>query len=283
MRAALETGRLSYADLPGWQDDDLGAALEAFRPNSSRTHGDARRFFETRYRPGVPLDGHFTGYFEPELHGSLHACPDFPVPLHRMQDGQPYPERAGIDAFLAGQEIVWLRDEVDRFFLQVQGSGRVRLAQGGTMRVGYAGTNGHPYRSIGKLLVERGVFADDMTADALGDWLRFDPARGRAMMNENPSYVMFRKIALPEDSGPMGTLCAVAPGRSLAVDPAHLPLGTPVWIEVEGFARLCIAQDTGSAIKGPGRADLFFGTGEAAGLAAGRLNHRGRFVPLVPR
>lgn len=283
MRAAPETGRLSFADLPGWQSDDIGAALAAFRLNPSQTDGDARSFFETRFRPGVPLDGDFTGYYEPELHGSLHPGPDFPVPLHRLVDGQPYPERARIDAFLAGHEIAWLRDEVDRFLLQVQGSGRLRLAQGGTMRVGYAGTNGHPYRSVGKLLVERGVFADDITADALKDWLRIDSARGRAVMNENPSYVMFRKVDLPEDSGPMGTLCPVTPGRSLAVDAAHLPLGTPVWIEVGGFARLCIAQDTGAAIKGPGRADLFFGTGEAAGLAAGRLNHLGRFVPLVPR
>ena len=281
--AAPETGRLSFADLAGWGEDDLGAALEAFRLNPAGTEGDARAFFETRFCPGIPLDGHFTGYFEPEIPASLERSPDFPVPIHTMPEGAVAAPRSEIEPLLAGHEIAWLRDEVDRFFLQVQGSGRLRLPGGGAMRVGYAGTNGHDYRSIGKLLVERGVFGSDITAEALKDWLHADPDRGRTVMQENPSYVMFRPLDLPEESGPMGTLCPVTPGRSLAIDPAHLPLGTPVWIEVDGMARLCIAQDTGSAITGPGRADLFFGTGDAAGRAAGRLNHRGRFIPLVPR
>lgn len=283
LRAAPETGRLSFSDLPGWQDDDLDEALAAFRGNPAKADDDARRFFETRFRPGRPLAGHFTGYFEPELDACLSPSSGFPVPLHALpSDGVSF-ACADIDAALVGHEIAWLRDEVDRFFLQVQGSGRLRLAEGGALRVGYAGTNGHPYRSIGRLLVERGVFGADITAQALQDWLRADPDRGRALMQENPSYVMFRILDLPEGSGPQGTLCPVTPGRSLAVDVACLPLGTPVWIEVDGIARLCIAQDTGAAIVGPGRADLFFGTGEAAGRAAGRLNHPGRFIPLVPR
>lgn len=287
LQAAPETGRLCFADLPGWEDDDLEAALAAFRTNPAEARGEppgeARAFFESRFRPAAPLAGHFTGYFEPELDASPHRAPDFPVPLHALPDGGIRLARADIDAALDGCEIAWLRDEVDRFVLQVQGSGRLAMSNGGTRRVGYAGTNGHPYRSIGRLLVERGVFGPDITAGALQDWLRADLGRGRALMRENPSYVMFRVLDLPEGSGPPGTLCPVTPGRSLAVDPAHLPLGTPVWIEVDGFARLCVAQDTGAAIVGPGRADLFFGTGDAAGRAAGRLNHHGRLVPLLPR
>lgn len=283
LETAPEMGRLSFADLAGWEHDDLEMALSAFRLNPVGARGGAQAYFEAHFQPGRPLAGHFTGYFELELDASLHRSPGFPVPLHALPDVSRLPARADIDPALAGHEIAWLRDEVDRFFLQVQGSGRLHLVQGGALRVGYAGTNGHPYRSIGRLLVERGVFGSDITADALRNWLRADPERGRALMRENPSYVMFRVLDLPDDSGPAGTLCPVTPGRSLAVDPAHLPLGTPVWIEVDGLARLCIAQDTGSAIVGPGRADLFFGTGEAAGRAAGRLNHSGRFIPLVAR
>ena len=287
--AAPETGRLSFSGLVGWAEDDLSAALAAFRLNpgdplceAAKDAADARAFFETHFRPATGIAGHFTGYFEPELEGSLVLSGDFPVPLHRLPPNGCTLPRDRIDEACATEAFVWLRDEVDRFFLQVQGSGRIRLPDGQTLRVGFAGRNGHPYRSIGKLLIERGVFGDDITADALRDWLREDPERGRAVMNENPSYVFFA----PRDgeAGPIGTLgCPVTPGRTLAVDPAHCPLGTPVWIEVDGRACLCVAQDTGSAIKGPGRADLFCGTGAEAGRVAGRLNHAGRFTPLVRR
>ncbi|WGH80284.1 MltA domain-containing protein [Jannaschia ovalis] len=276
--------------MTGWDADDLDAALAAFRlcsdgplVQAAKHASDARRFFESRFRPGAELAGHFTGYYEPEIPASLTRSDAFPVPIHAMPPGGVSATRAEISPFLAGQEIAWLRDEVDRFFLQVQGSGRLRLPGGATMRVGHAGKNGQPYVSIGKLSVERGVFGPGITADALKDWLRADPDRGHAVMNENPSYVFFEILDLPEGSGPRGTLCPVTSLRSLAVDPTHTPLGTPVWIEVAGHARLCIAQDTGSAIKGAGRADLFFGSGDTAGRAAGALNHPGRFVPLVPR
>ncbi|WP_281826236.1 MltA domain-containing protein [Jannaschia rubra] len=288
--AAPETGRLSFSCLPGWEADDLDAALAAFRlkpdgplSRAAQAATDARTFFETHFRPSTPVPGHFTGYYEPEIDGSLKPTDTFPVPIHALPSGGIDAPRAKIEPRLAGHEIVWLRDEVDRFFLQVQGSGRIRLVDGGTLRVGYAGGNGHPYRSIGALLVERGIFGPDITAQALKDWLRADPARGRAVMAENPSYVMFAPVDLPPGSGPRGTLCPVTAHRSIAVDPDHTPLGAPVWVEVDGIARLCIAQDTGSAIRGPGRADLFFGTGDAAGRAAGRLNHPGRFTALEPR
>lgn len=281
-QAAPETGRLSFSDLPGWDTDDLDAALDAMRQGDpSVPEGGGRAWFEARFQPGPPQHGHFTGYYEPELPASRVPTPEFPCPIHALPNPLVTVPRAQIDAALRGQEIAWLRDPVDRFFLQVQGSGRLRLTDGSVMRVGYAGKNGQPYVSIGKLLVERGLFGPDITAQALKDWLRADPARGQAVMNENPSYVFFRDILA--EGGPMGTLCPVTALRSLAVDPDHTPLGTPVWVEVGGHARLCIAQDTGSAIKGAGRADLFFGTGDAAGQAAGALNASGRFIPLVAR
>lgn len=283
-QAAPETGRLSFSDLAGWTEDDLDAALDALRlgdPGVPRAEG--RAWFEEHFQPGTAVAGHFTGYFEPELDASLTRTDTFTCPIHRLPQGGASLPRDRIEAVLAGHEIAWLRDTVDRFFLQVQGSGRLRLTDGGVMRVGYAGKNGLPYVSIGKRLVERGIFGRDITAEDLKRWLRADPARGEALMNENPSYVMFREIGAPVESGPMGTLCPVTTLRSLAVDPEHTPLGTPVWIEVAGHARLCIAQDTGSAIKGLGRADLFHGTGDTAGLAAGALNTVGRFIPLVRR
>ena len=283
--AAPETGRLSFSDLPGWASDDHGAALAAFRlnPGAEALHGDPRAWFERVFRPGPAITGHFTGYYEPEIDAALSRNDAFPVPLHALPAGGFIGPRAVADTALAGHELAWVADEVARFFLQVQGSGRLRLIGGGTLRVGFAGKNGHPYRSIGKILVERGALPADLTADDLKAWLRADHVRGHAAMAENPSYVMFRPLDLDPDLGPMGTHCPVTPLRSIAVDPDMTPLGTPVWIETAGRAHLVIAQDTGSAITGAGRADLFFGTGAAAGSAAGALNHPGRFVPLVRR
>ena len=229
------------------------------------------------------MEGHLTGYFEPELDAAPAPSADFPVPIHAMPPGGTDAPRARADAALAGHEIAWLRDAVDRFTLQVQGSGRLRLPGGAVVRVGYAGTNGHPYRSVGRQLVASGALAPGLTAERLAAWLRSDPARGRAAMDGNPSYVMFRIIDAPEGQGPPGKLCPVAAGRTVAVDPAYVPLGTPVWVEGPGWARLCIAQDTGAAIVGPGRIDLFCGTGAAAGREAGRLDHPCRVTPLVPR
>ncbi|CUH39402.1 Membrane-bound lytic murein transglycosylase A precursor [Jannaschia seosinensis] len=287
---AAPTGRPSHVWPEAWAADNLDAALTAFlnnfgkrRPDAAQGAADARAFFETHFRMGETIKGHFTGYFEPEIPASLTRSDTFCVPIHAMPQGGCSLPRAQIEPHLAGQEIAWLRDPVDRFFLQVQGSGRLRLAEGGILRVGHAGGNGQSYRSIGKLLIDRGIFGPDIDAARLADWLRADPERGRVVMNENPSYPFFAPSKLPEDTGPIGTLCVVTAGRSLAVDPMHVPLGTPIWIEVGQIARLVIAQDTGSAIVGPGRGDLFFGTGDAAGLAAGQLNHRGRFTPLVPR
>ncbi|MEM7710379.1 MAG: MltA domain-containing protein [Pseudomonadota bacterium] len=288
--AAL-AGRRSCSSLPGWAADDLAAALEAFRrmphgplADEAARSVDPSAFFDAVFRPADPISGHVTGYYEPEIPGALARSDAFPVPLHSEPSGGCTRPRAEIDTHLEGEEIVWLRDEVDRFFAQVQGSARIRLTDGSVLRVGYAATNGHPYVSIGKRLIESGVFGPDITAGRLAAWLRADSERGRAVMRENPSYVFFRRLETDPAFGPTTTLgCSATAGRTLAVDVGHIPLGTPVWVEVDGSARLCIAQDTGSAIRGAGRADLFFGTGESAGRAAGRLNHPGRLTPFLRR
>ena len=283
--------RLDWGDLTGWAEDDHAAGLAAWtRSGGAAPAGAGRDWVEARFVPWLLPAAHFTGYYEPELHGSPVRTDAFPVPIHAAPPMGIGASRAEIEAgdLLAGQEIAWLADEVDRFFLQVQGSGRVRFPDGTVLRVGHAAKNGHPYRSVGALLVERGVFAADrITAQGVMDWLRADPARGRAAMRENPSYVMFRALrgGAAEDGPPGAMGVPVTEGRSLAVDPAVVPLGALVWAEVDApdpIRRLCAAQDVGSAIVGVGRADLFCGTGDAAGRMAGALNHGGRMVVLEP-
>ena len=300
---------LDYADLDGWEADDHAAALEVF----VQTCGDiprtdwarlcafakdgpaARDFFETFFKPVLIEDGQpmlFTGYFEPELRGSAVETPTYRYPIYRLPDdgregvfsrreieeGRPF----------AGLEIAWLADPVDLFFLQVQGSGRIRLTNGQRIRVGYAGKNGRDYRSVGEALVERGIFAlHEVSADVIRDWVRANPEEGRALLWLNESYVFFREVnEVPADRGPLGAMNrSITPMRSIAVDPALTILGAPVWIEKEGqepLNRLMIAQDTGSAIKGAQRADIFFGTGAAAGRKAGTIKDGGRMVVLMP-
>jgi membrane-bound lytic murein transglycosylase A len=185
-------------------------------------------------------------------------------------------------------ELVWLRDSVDLFFLQVQGSGRIRFPDASMIRLGYAGKNGREYSSLGQTLIARGIFtAQNVSADAIRDWLRANPKEGREEMWTNESYVFFRELTdVPSEKGPLGAMGrSITAGRSIAVDPAFVELGAPVWIEKDGpnpIKRLMIAQDTGSAIKGAQRADVFFGTGEGAGHAASAVNDGGRMVTLLP-
>ncbi|MDB2407450.1 MltA domain-containing protein [Jannaschia sp.] len=288
MTARPDPPEASFAPFLGWEADDLDAALSAFRrmgdhplAAAAQAATTGRAFFETHFAPDRDIAARITGYYEPELPASLDRSPDYPVPLHALPDGGCTLRRGEIDTRLNGVVLAWLRDDVDRFFLQVQGSGRLIFDDGRSLRLGYAGTNGHPYRSIGQILIERRIFGLDLTADRLKTWLREDPMRGRALMDENHSYVFFGLRDGPPEDGPIGTLgCPVTMGRSVACDPAHTPLGTPVWIEAQGLTRLCIAQDTGAAINGPGRLDLFHGTGDVAGTAAGAMHLRGRMTPL---
>jgi membrane-bound lytic murein transglycosylase A len=187
-----------------------------------------------------------------------------------------------------GLEIAWVDDPVELFFLQVQGSGRIRLPDGRSLRVGYQGANGHQYRSVGTELVRRGIFdAHQVSAQVIKNWVRRNPIDGLELLRHNPSYVFFREIGdVPAHKGPLGAMNrSVTALRSVAVDPRFVPLGAPVWLEKAGetpMNRLMVAQDTGSAIKGAQRADIFFGTGDEAGRQAGRLRDDGRMYVLLP-
>ncbi|WP_415922720.1 murein transglycosylase A [Tateyamaria sp. SN6-1] len=304
---------MDFDSLDGWAEDDHAAALTTFR-NTCRDMDDpdwsnlcalagdipdARAFFELFFRPVLIEDGQpalFTGYFEPELDGSLRRSSRYRFPVYKMppeaRNIRPWLTRRAIlegDAMDGrGLEIAWVDDSVELFFLQVQGSGRIRLPGGRTIRVGYAGFNGHPYRSLGAELVRRGTYQPhQVSAQVIKNWVNRNPAAGRELLYHNPSYVFFREVSeVPADKGPLGAMNrSITTMRSIAVDPAFVPLGAPVWVEKDGKAplrRLMIAQDTGSAIKGAQRADVFFGTGDKAGRQAGRLRDPGRMMVLMP-
>ncbi len=303
---------LDYADLSGWDADDHRAALDVFLSTcrdmddpdwttlcriGAETE-DPRRFFEIHFAPTLVEDGTptlFTGYFEPELDGARHRGGPYQYPIHALPeeaDGDEWLTRAEIEKSGAldgrGLEIAWLDDPVDAYFLHVQGSGRVRLQDGTAIRVGYAGKNGHSYRSIGKELVRRGILGEhEVSIDRIRDWVAENGAEGREILRHNPSYVFFREVShVPADRGPLGAMNRSLTGlRSVAVDPAHVPLGAPVWVEKAGRApirALMVAQDTGAAVEGAQRADIFFGTGEAAGRTAGTIRDGGRMVVLLP-
>ncbi|MBO9412225.1 MULTISPECIES: MltA domain-containing protein [unclassified Ruegeria] len=306
---------LSFDDLDGWTADDHGAALSVFLNTCgdledpdwralcavARTYqaDAARSFFELFFRPVLVEDGDdalFTGYFEPELDGSRTRTERYKYPIYKMPpearaDG-PWLSRRDILTGEAmngrGLEIAWVDDPVELFFLQIQGSGRIRLPDGGGLRVGYGGANGHPYRSIGKELIRQGALdAHQVSAQMIKSWVRKNPEAGAELLFHNPSYVFFREVTrVAPEFGPLGAMNrSVTTMRSIAADPAYTPLGAPVWVEKDGkdpLRRLMIAQDTGAAIKGAQRADIFFGTGDEAGRAAGRLKDSGRMVVLLP-
>jgi membrane-bound lytic murein transglycosylase A len=179
-------------------------------------------------------------------------------------------------------------DPVELFFLQIQGSGRIRYPNGGGIRVGYAGANGHNYRSIGQELVRRGVYnVHQVSAPVIKNWVNRNRAAGRELLLHNNSNVFFREVSeVPADKGPIGAMNrSITTMRTVAVDPKFTPLGAPVWLEKDGkdpLRRLMIAQDVGSAIKGAQRADVFIGTGDEAGKVAGRMKDPGRMVVLMP-
>ncbi len=305
---------MTFAELDGWAADDHASALSVFvqtcdlleqadwtpvcRLARDTPPEAARSFFELFFRP-VRIGSEpalFTGYYEPELLGSPVRTPRFAYPLYRKPpevaaDGTWY-SRAEIETTgrLQGRglELAWLEDPVQVYFLQIQGSGRIRMPDGHVIRVGYAGKNNQPYRSIGQELIRRGTLAaSEASAQTIQDWVRRNPAAGRELLNHNPSFVFFRKITdLSPGAGPIGAMGrSITPMRSIAIDPAFVPLGAPVWIEKEGAAplrRLMIAQDTGGAIKGAQRADVFYGTGAEAGRIAGQIKDGGRMIVLLP-
>ncbi|MBU2089727.1 MAG: MltA domain-containing protein, partial [Alphaproteobacteria bacterium] len=256
---------------------------------------------------------------EAELSGSLTRTARHTVPLHRRPDdlvmvdlgqfrdelkGQriagrvidgslkPYESRQQIVGGALDSrrlEILWVDDPVDAFFLQIQGSGRVTLADGRVIRVGYAGQNGHPYVAIGRELIAKGELTrENVSMQSIRAWLAANPGRADEIMNSNPSYVFFRELP---GEGPVGAQgVALTPLRSLAVDRRFVPLGTPVWLDVDHpdsgaprLRQLVVAQDVGGAIRGPVRGDLFWGHGKDAADKAGRMKSTGFYYLLLPK
>lgn len=286
----------------------------------------ARGFFQAAFQPWQVLqpdggvEGLVTGYYEPLLRGSRQFDHKYRYPLYgapddllvvdlsslypelknlrlrgRLQGNKvvPYWSREEIESGAApvrGKELAWVDDPVELFFLQVQGSGRIQLENGQMMRVGYGDQNGHPYRSIGKWLVENGELTlDKASMQGIKDWARRNPERLPAVLNANPSYVFFRELN-NHDAGPFGSLgVPITPERSIAVDPRAIPLGAPVWLattrpnSAQAMNRLVLAQDTGGAIRGNVRADFFWGYGDEAGKLAGAMKQKGRMWVLLPK
>ncbi len=297
-----ESRAAELRSLPGWDADDHAAALAVYAgswpglgsgwPRLEGRESDPRVFFEQAFLAvAAPGPCHFTGYYEPELPGRRARDGRFRHPLYASPEGlppdRPWFSRREIVAgdLLAGRELVWLDSAVEAFLAQVQGSVRIRLDDGATMRLGYAGRNGHPYRSIGAELIRRGeVPAESMSADAIRTWCAAHPDRVADLLAHNPSFVFFRPLDLPDDVGPIGSAgVPLTAFRSLAADPDHIPPGAPVWVECGSLHALFVTQDTGSAILGASRADLFCGSGPAAGRVASGLNTLGRMHVLHRR
>lgn len=272
----------------------------------------ARNFFEEEFRAyrvaaTGQSEGFFTGYYESEVLGSRtrtdeYKVPIYTAPLHaikaKLSKVFPHLDRTKIEeGALAGKglEICWVKDPIDLFFAQIQGSTRVRLDDGKTMRLNYIASNGHPYTPVGRHLIDRGIIAkEDMSMDRIRDWMEANPEEGRELRRKNRSFVFFQEQPLAEHEECIGAQgVPLTPMRSVAVDKSLHVYGTPVWIDAElpiaserpetPLRQLMIAQDTGSAILGPARADIYFGFGNDVGSIAGRVKQFGRFVMLVPR
>jgi membrane-bound lytic murein transglycosylase A len=285
-----------------------------------------RTFFEAFFTPhqiAIPdanNDGLITGYYEPLLRGSRQRGGVFQTPLYRLPpdlltielgsvypdlknmrlrgrlvDNKvlPYASRAEMVPALAGKELLWVDDAIDAFFLQIQGSGRVYLAESNeTVRLAYADQNGHPYKSIGRYLVDKGELKlEQASAQGIKEWLNNNPTRQDELLNTNPSVVFFKEEKVINPAiGPKGALGVPLTGqRSIAIDPQHLPLGAPVFLSTTQpnsnitLQRLVMAQDTGGAIRGAVRADFFWGFGHAAGELAGRMKQKGALWILLPK
>lgn len=284
----------------GGQVADWTSACDAVANLPAGDDKAAAEYFSDYFQPFVALDqapnqGLFTGYYEMELDGSRQAGGDFKVPLYKAPDPPVTFSRAEIDAGALKNrklELMWLKDPVDVFMLQIQGSAVIKLPDGSITRVGYAGNNGRDFVPVGRLMIQGGVVPKDKaSAQGIRDWLKAHPKEGLAWMQKNPRYIFFRELgadaaSLPGPSGALGV--TLTPTRSMAVDPAFLPLGVPVWLDTKApdgtpLQRLMVAQDVGSAIKGPIRGDLFWGTGATALEFAGRMKSNGRYYVLLPK
>ena len=312
--------RITWADLPGWREDDQAEALPALltgcralakqaawrepceAARQVRGREAALAFFEAYFTPyqmsneDGTQEGLATGYYEPSLRGSRKRSARYRYPLYAappgLQNDVPFLTRAQIDgpaAPLRGQEIAWAEDLIELFFLQVQGSGRLELDDGSVMAVGFAGHNSQPYRSIGGVLIERGELTIERASmQGIKAWARANPSRVQELLNQNPRYVFFRERPNTGASPPGSLGVPLTPRRSVATDPRFVPPGVPVHIATtwpltdKPLQRLMLAQDTGGAIRGAVRIDFFWGHGENAAREAGRMQQSLRMWVLLP-
>ncbi len=296
------------------------------RSLSDTTAPALRAWFEVQLRPWALVNpdgsrsGLITGYYEPILNGSRSESSGYRYPVFGPPDdmivvelAELYPElkHLRLRGRIEGRKLVpyysrsewtpqeskrspeallWMDDPIDLFFMQIQGSGQILLTDGSRVRLNYADQNGHPYRSIGRWLIERGELkAEQASMQGIKSWARANPARLTELLNANPSLVFFRELPVT-GSGPLGAMgLALTPERSLAVDPRHVPLGAPIWLATtrpnseQALTRLMLGQDTGGAIRGVVRADFFWGSGAEAGSQAGKMRQQGRMWVLMPR
>ncbi len=307
-------------------DARRGAAVRDFFSMRFDAYRVSSRQTEANLETEAGNSGLVTGYYEPLLRGSRVRSDKYSVPVYRVPDDLivvdlssvypelsnmrlrgklqgrrivPYATRGEITGSnaLAGQELLWVDDSIEAFFLQIQGSGRVQFDDGTTVRVGYGDQNGHPYRSLGRWLIDQGQMTiDQASMQGIKAWAQRNPARLKEALNHNSSFVFFRELPLGNASaGPLGALgVALTPGYSLAADARFIPLGAPVVLATTdpnsqapdsraSLVRPMMAQDTGGAIRGPLRFDFFWGFGAAAGERAGRQRYEGQAWVLVPK
>ena len=333
--------RASFSDLPGWRKAGLQPALAAFQKSCAaiakkpsgealnayagtagdwlaacvQATGDARTFFEKNFTPyALSGDGLFTGYYEPEIHGSrarhgAYQTPVYglPVDLIRVDleqfspgfkgehisgriEGQrlvPYATRAEIDAkgAPAAKILFWCDDPVALFFLQIQGSGRVKFEDGAMIRIGYAGENGRPYTAIGRVLLKTGTLAkDNISLATIRAWLKANPGLAQGVMEADQSFIFFEETAVGDPAeGPRGVeRVALTPLGSMAIDLRKNALGAPYYVDADPVRTLLVAQDTGGAIRGQVRGDIFYGFGPEAEVRAGGMKAQGRLYVLLP-
>lgn len=307
-----------------WRSSCAGArSLAETAPDSTAV----RTWFEVNLQPWQLVNpdgsksGLVTGYYEPILQGSRKQKPPYETPVFGVPDdlivvdlSELYPDlkHMRLRGRLEGRKLVpyysraewsiqemrrtpllWVSDPIDFFFMQIQGSGQIELDDGSRIRLNYADQNGHPYRSIGRWLIDQGELKPEQASmQGIKQWARANPKRLQELLNTNPSLVFFRELKA-EGSGPQGAMgIALTPERSIAVDPRHTPLGSPVWLvtsypnaqpDEKPLQRLMLAQDTGGAIRGPVRADFYWGSGPSAGNQAGKMKQSGRMWVLLPR
>jgi membrane-bound lytic murein transglycosylase A len=321
---------VSWQSLPGWQEDDLSQAWPAWlkscdalrrrgsevnwrqvcslTPNiSGRDNQAIRRYFESNFqayeiRNSSGSDtGLITGYYEPVMNGSLTRTNIYSVPLYAYPNAwkkskpNPGPTRAELisSGMLKGSEIAWVQDPVAAAFMQIQGSGKIRLDDGRILRLGFAGTNDQPFKSFAQWLLDRKeITRSDATMQGISQWAKRNPDRVNEMLNANPRFVFFKELVSngEADAGPIGALnVPLTAERSIAIDLQAMPLGAPVFLATtkplssQLMQRLVLAQDTGKAIVGGVRADYYWGSGDTAAELAGRMKQNGKMWLILPR